>query len=80
MSNSYCIYKDWNNRDKTLVLIKSLDQELNLNVVVKIAILGDEKHTKNSIITMIKIGNKTFNKIEKNKKKYLLYKKLDNFE
>lgn len=40
------IYKDWNNRDNTLVLIKSLDEKSNLNVVLKIAILNDEKHTK----------------------------------
>ena len=74
------IYKDWNNRDNTIVLIKSLDEELNLNVVLKIAILNDEKHTKNSIITMIKIGNKTFNKIKRNKKENLLFKKVDNYE
>lgn len=74
------IYKDWNNRDNTLVLIKSLDEKSNLNVVLKIAVLNDEKHTKNSIITMIKIGNKTFNKIKRNKKENLLFKKLDNYE
>ena len=69
------IYKDWNNRNNTLVLIKSIDEKLNLNVVLKIAILNDEKHTKNSIITMIKIGNKTFNKIKRNKKTNLLFEK-----
>lgn len=74
------IYKDWNNRDNTLVLIKSLDEEAKLNVVLKIAVLNDEKHTKNSIITMIKIGNKTFNKIKRNKKENLLFKKLDILE
>ena len=74
------IYKDWNNRGNTLVLIKSLDEKSNLNVVLKIAVLNDEKHTKNSIITMIKIGNKTFNKIKRNKKENLLFKKLDNYE
>lgn len=74
------IYKDWNNRDNTLVLIKSLDEKSNLNVVLKIAILNDEKHTKNSIITMIKIGKKTFKKIMNNKKENLLFQKLDNYE
>lgn len=74
------IYKDWNNRDNTLVLIKSLDEKLNLNVILKIAILNDEKHPKNSIITMIKIGKKTFNKIKRNKEENLLFKKLDNYE
>ena len=42
--------------------------------------LNDEKHTKNSIITMIKIGNKTFNKIKRNKNENLLFKKLDKIE
>lgn len=74
------IYKDWNNRDNTLVLIKSLDEKSNLNVVLKIAVLNDEKHTKNSIITMIKIGKKTFDKIKRNKKENLLFEKLDNYE
>ena len=74
------IYKDWNNRNNTLVLIKSLNKKLNLNIVLKIAIQNDEKHTKNSIITMIKIGNKTLNKIKRNKKENLLFKKLDNHE
>lgn len=73
------IYDDWNNRDNTLVLIKSINEKSNLNVVFKIAILNDEKHTKNSIITLIKIGNKTFNKIKRNKKDNLLYEKLDKY-
>mgnify|MGYP001111806610 CR=1 FL=1 len=74
------IYKDWNNRDNTLVLIKSLDKKLNLNVILKIAIKNDKKHTKNSIITMMKVGKKTFNKIKRNKKENLLFEKLDNYE
>ena len=74
------IYKDWNNRQNTFVLIKSLDENLKLNVILKITVLNDKKHTKNSIITIIKIGNKTFNKIKRNKKENLLFKKLDNHE
>lgn len=74
------IYKDWNNRDNTLVLIKSVNEKLNLNIILRIAILNDKKHPKNSIITMIKIGNKTFNKIKRNKKENLLFEKLDNYE
>lgn len=35
---------------------------------------------KNSIITMIKIGKKTFKKIMNNKKENLLFQKLDNYE
>jgi len=74
------VYKDWNNRDNTLVLIKSIDAKQKLNIVLKIAIINDQKHTKNSIITMIKVGEKTFNKIRRNKKENLLFEKLDNCE
>lgn len=69
------IYRDWNNRDDTLVLIKSIDKKSKLNIVIKIAIKNDEKHPKNSIITMIKIGEKTFRKIYKNKINNLLFEK-----
>ncbi len=75
------IYKDWNNRDNTIVIIKKMDENAKLNVVVKIALENDEKHPKNSIITMMKIGEKTFKKIDNNKKNNLLYdKKLDKNE
>ena len=68
------IYKDWNNRKETLILVKSLDEKHKLNIVIKLAIINDKKHIKNSIITIIKIGNKTFNKILKNKEANLLFK------
>jgi len=74
------IYTDWNNRDDTLILIKSLGETVKLNVVLKIALANDEKHTKNSIITMIKIGQKSFNKIQKNKRENLLYERIDKKE
>ena len=75
------IYKDWNNRDNTIVIIKKMDENAKLNVVVKIALENDEKHPKNSIITMMKIGEKTFKKIDNNKKNNLLNdKKLDKNE
>lgn len=78
--NPDLIYKDWSNRNNTLVLIKSLNNGMNLNIVLKIAILNDKKHTKNSIITMIKTGNKTLNKIKRNKIDNLLFENLDNYE
>ena len=74
------IYKDWNNRENTFVFIKNINKNSKLNIIIKIAKLNDEKHSKNSIITMIKVGNKTFNKINKNKSSYLLYEKLDKIE
>lgn len=69
------IYKDWNNRDNTLVFIKSINEKEKLDIVIKIAILNDEKHPKNSIITMMKIGEKTYNKIKRNKTENLLFEK-----
>ena len=69
------IYKDWNNRDNTLVFIKAIDNNNSLDIVIKIAITNDEKHPKNSIITMIKIGEKTYNKIKRNKSANLVFDK-----
>lgn len=74
------IYKDWNNRENTLVFIKSISDYSKICIIIKIAKLNDEKHSKNSIITVIKIGKKTFKKIYKNKSLNLLYKKLDKQE
>lgn len=74
------IYKDWNNRDDTLVFIKTIDDRNKLDIVIKIAIMNDEKHPKNSIITMMKIGEKTYNKIKRNKTENLLFEKLDKNE
>ena len=71
------IYRDWNNRENTLIFIKDINESSKISIIIKIAQFNDEKHTKNSIITMIKIGKKTFNKIYKNKSKNLLYQKLD---
>ena len=78
--NPTFIYKDWNNRPNTVVLIKPINKKLNLNIVLKIAVLNDKKHTKNSIITIIQIGDKTLNKIIRNKRENLLFEKIDKFE
>jgi len=78
--NPNYIYKDWNNRLNTIVLIKKINNKLNVNIVLKIAVNNDEKHTKNSIITMLKIGEKTLNKIKRNKHDNLLYEKMDKCE
>lgn len=74
------IYKDWNSRDNTLIFIKSINEKSKLNVVIRIALVNDEKHPKNSIMTIIKIGEKTFKKIRKNKCDNLLFEKLDKNE
>ena len=74
------IYKDWNNRKNTFIFIKNIDKNLKLDIVIKIAVVNDKKHSKNSIITIIKIGEKTFKKICRNKTNYLLLKRLDKKE
>lgn len=73
------IYKDWNNRENTLIFIKNIDGSSKICIVIKIAKLNDEKHSKNSIITMMKIGQKTFKKIYKNKSLNLLYENIDKY-
>ena len=74
------IYKDWNSRENTLVFIKGINESSKICIIIKIARLSDEKHSKNSIITMIKIGKKTFKKIYKNKSRNLLYENIDKNE
>ena len=74
------IYNDWNNRKNTRVFIKQFDMKSKLNIVIKIAVENDEKHSKNSIITLMKIGEKTFKKIYNNKRNDLFFEKLDKNE
>ena len=45
------IYRDWNNRDNTLVFIKSINESSKICIIIKIAKLKDEKHCKKSLIT-----------------------------
>ena len=80
IKNPDYIYKDWNNRKDTLIFIKYIDQNSKICIVIKIAKINDEKHSKNFIITMMKIGKKTFKKIYKNKSPNLLYENIDKYE
>lgn len=68
------IYKDWNNREDTYILIKKITETSYLNIVVKVGNPNDNRHSKNSIITMIEIGEKTLKKIINNKKDYEITK------
>jgi len=74
------IYKDWNNRDNTYIFIKDLYKNTKINIAIKMSEENDNKHPKNSIITVIKIGEKTFNKIYRNKMEKILFQKLDKIE
>lgn len=64
------ILKDEKNAD-TIFMINHID-ETNLNVVVKLAVVDDEKHPKNSIMTSYRIRDKNVKKFEKKNK--VLYK------
>lgn len=55
----------------TIFMIKHIE-ESNINIVIKLAVLGDAKHPKNSIMTAYRIREKNVNKLIKHNK--LLYK------
>ena len=64
------ILKDEKNAD-TIFMIKHID-ETNVNVIVKLSVITDEKHSKNSIMTAYRIREKNVKKLEKKNK--VLYK------
>lgn len=52
-------------------MIKHID-DTNLNIIVKLAVIGDKKHPKNSIMSSYRIRDKNVKKLEKRNK--VLYK------
>ena len=64
------ILKDEKNKD-TIFMIKHID-DTNLNIIVKLAVIGDKKHPKNSIMSSYRIRDKNVKKLEKRNK--VLYK------
>lgn len=64
------VLKDEKNPD-TVFMINHI-AETNLNVVVKLAVVDDERHPKNSIMTSYRIRDKNLKKLEKKNK--ILYK------
>lgn len=61
------ILEDNRNKDTIILLKKIPDIEKNGRVVVKIAVAGDEKHPKNSIITLMKLNDRTWKQTLKNR-------------
>ena len=65
------ILKDYKNENTAMVIKKV--KNTNVNVIVKLAIVEDKIHRKNSIMTMYRIRDKNLKKLmEKNK---TIYKK-----
>ena len=57
-----------NRNENTIILLKQISQiKKNGRVVIKIAIAEDEKHPKNSIITLMKLNDRTWKQTIKNR-------------
>ena len=73
-----------NRHEDTMIYLKQIKNiEKNGRVVIKLALGQDKEHNKNSIITMMKLNNRTWNKTLKNRGKIIWKnknKKLDKNE
>ena len=73
-----------NRHEDTMIYLKQMpDIEKNGRVVIKLALGQDKEHNKNSIITMMKLNNRTWNQTLKNRGKIIWKnknKKLDKNE
>ena len=66
------ILEDYKNK-YTVMVIKKVENNNNINVIIRLAIGEDLIHNKNSIMTMYRIRKKNFKKLmQKNK---VIYKK-----
>ena len=66
------VLEDYKNK-YTIMLIKKVDDNNNINIIIRLAIVEDFIHNKNSIMTMYRIREKNLKKLmEKNK---VIYKK-----
>ena len=73
-----------NRHEDTMIYLKQIKNiENNGRVVIKLALGQDKEHNKNSIITMMKLNNRTWNQTLKNRGKIIWKnknKKLDKNE
>lgn len=67
IENPDFIIEDNKNKD-TIILMKHID-EINRNgrIVIKLAVANDEKHPKNSIITLMELNDRTWKQTLKNR-------------
>lgn len=75
------IILDDNRNKNTIILLKEISEiHKNGRVVVKIAVAEDEKHSKNSIITLMKLNDRTWKQTLKNRGDIIFQKTLDKSE
>lgn len=68
-----------NRHEDTMIYLKQIKNiEKNGRVVIKLALGQDKEHNKNSIITMMKLNNRTWNQTLKNRGKIIWRIKIKN--
>lgn len=80
VENPDIILNDNRNKDTIILLRKINEIDKNGRVVIKIAVAEDEKHPKNSIITLMKLNNRTWKQTLKNRGDVIFEKRLDKNE
>lgn len=74
------IILDDNRNKNTIILLKKIKVINKIGrVVIKIAVAQDKKHSKNSIITLMKLNDRTLEKTLKNRGK-IIFKNIDKNE
>lgn len=67
IENPDLIIEDNRNENTIILLKKILEINKNGRIIVKIAVAEDEVHPKNSIITLMRLNDRTWNQTIKNK-------------
>ena len=70
MKNPDFILEDSKNVD-TIIMLKRIVEEKNIQLVIKLSTGRDHKRDKNSILTLWKVRNSTYKQLIKNKKNTL---------
>lgn len=69
-----------NRHEDTMIYLKQIEEiSKNGRVVIKLALGKDEEHSKNSIITLMKLNKRTWNQTIRNRGK-IIWKKVDKSE
>ena len=66
------VLEDTKNVDTAIMLKRIIEEEKNIQLVIKLSTGTDKKRDKNSILTLWKVRNSTYKQLIKNKK--ILYK------
>jgi len=66
------VLEDTKNIDTAIMLKKIIEEEKNIQLVIKLSTGTDKRRDKNSILTLWKVRNSTYKQLIKNKK--ILYK------